>query len=75
MWKVVTLAVVFVSLAEVVLARLTTWLPLAIQTGVLAVAPPVALALILVAYFEWRAGLKRRIVADNGGDEEPAHAT
>ena len=72
-WKVVTLAMVFVSLAEVVLARLTTWLPPAVQTGVLALAPPVALALILVAYFDWRARLKSRIVADNGRDEEPVH--
>lgn len=72
-WKFVTLAMVFVSLAEVVLARLTTWLPPAIQTALLALAPPVALALILVAYFDWRARLKSRMVADNERDEEPAH--
>jgi hypothetical protein len=74
-WKIVTLAMVFLSLAEVVLARLTTWLPPAIQTGLLALAPPVAFALILVAYFDWRARLKSRIVADSGRDEEPANAT
>jgi len=73
-WKIFTLTAVVLMLAEVVLARFMTWLPGAIPIGLLALLPPVALALALVAYFDWRGRLKSRIVDEDGGDEEPACA-
>jgi hypothetical protein len=69
MWKILTLAIVIVTIAAPVVAGFTTWLPASIQAGVLALAPPVAAAFVLVAYFNWRRRLKSRIVA---GDE-PDH--
>ena len=62
-WKIFTLTAVVLMLAEVTFARFATWLSPAIQAGLLALVPLAALALVLVAYFEWRDRLKRRIVA------------
>ena len=70
MWRIVTLAIVFVSIAVPVLAAFTTWLPPAIRTAVFAVAPPVAVAFLLVVYFNWRAKLKSRVVAGEEREEE-----
>ena len=69
MWRILTLTIVLVSISAPLLERFTTWLTPSIGTRLLALAPPVAMALVLVLYFEWRARLKRRIVADERHDE------
>jgi hypothetical protein len=69
MWRIVTLTIVLVSISGPLLAGFTPWLAPWVQTRLGALAPPVAMALVLVLYFEWRARLKRRIVADNRHDE------
>ena len=73
-WKIFTLVFVVVTLAEGALARFTSWLSPTTQTGVLVVAAAVAPGLALVAYFDRRARLKSRLVADHVRDEEPARA-
>lgn len=69
MWKILTLIIVLGSITAPLVARLTTWLSPAVQAAMLAVAPPAAAAIVLVAYFEWRAWLKRRTVADDRPDD------
>ena len=69
LWRILTLTIVLVTISAPLLAGFTTWLALWVQTRLFALAPPVAMALVLVLYFEWRARLKRRIVADERHDE------
>jgi hypothetical protein len=69
-WKIVTLIIVLGSITAPLVARLTTWLSPPVQAAMLAVVPPAAAAIVLVAYFEWRAWLKRRIVASDRYDDE-----
>ena len=73
-WKIVTLTIIVASIATPLVAGLTTWLPPAIRTVVLALAPPAAVAIVLVAYFEWRAKLKSEMLADDRRDDEPVRA-
>jgi hypothetical protein len=73
-WKIVTLTIIVASIATPLVAGLTTWLPPAIRTVVLALAPPAAVAIVLVVYFEWRAKLKSEMLADDRRDDEPVRA-
>jgi hypothetical protein len=69
MWRMLTLTIVLVSISAPLLERFTTWLAPSIGTRLIALAPPLSIALVLVLYFEWRARLKRRIVSDERRDE------
>ena len=73
-WRIVTLTIVVASITTPLVAGLTTWLPPAIRSVVLALAPPAAVAIMLVVYFEWRAKLKSEILADDRRDDEPVTA-
>ena len=73
-WKIVTLTIVVASITTPLVAGLTTWLPPAIRTVVLDLAPPAAVAFVLVVYFEWRAKLKSAILAADRRDDEPIAA-
>ena len=64
-WKILTLAIALVSVAVPLVAGFTTWLSAAVKAGVVALAPPVAVATGLVLYFNWRARFKRQILADH----------
>ena len=74
MWTIFTLAIGLVSIGALLVAGFTTWLSPSVTAGVSALAPPVATAVVLVAYFNWRANLKRRILADDAHDDELARA-
>ena len=63
-WRVLTLTIVLVSIGAPLIAGFTTWLASAVRTGVLALASPMAAAVVLVAYFNWRARLKSHLLAD-----------
>ena len=62
-WKILTLAIALVSIGAPRVAGFTTWLSPVVRAGVLALVAPVALAVALVGYFNWRARLTRRILA------------
>ena len=49
-WKIVTLIIVLGSITAPLVARLTTWLSPAVQAAMLAVVPPAAAAIVLVAF-------------------------
>ena len=74
MWRIVTLTIVVVSIGAPFGAGFATWLGPAVRAGLLALAPPVAAALLLVLYFNWRARLKSRILGNAPRDEEFAAA-
>ena len=69
MWRILTLTIVLVTISAPLVVGFTTWLAPSVSTRLFALAPPVAMALVLVLYFEWRARLERRIVADERHDE------
>ena len=73
-WKILTLAIALVGIGAPLAAGFTTWLSPAVKAGVLALAPPVALAVVLVGYFSWRAKFKRRILAEDQHDDALAKA-
>ena len=63
MWRILTLAIVLVIVSAPLIARFTTWIAPATPTALFALAPPVAVAFVLVLYFNWRARLKSHILA------------
>jgi hypothetical protein len=67
-WSSLTVALVVASIGVPALAEFATWLPPAVREGLVGLVPPVAVALLLVAYFNWRERLKRRLVADDERD-------
>ena len=70
LWKVVTLVLALAGIgAPLVVGSITTWLTPAVKAVVFALAPPVAVAVVLVAYFNWRARFKHRILSDERHDE------
>ena len=69
-WRFVTLAIVLLSIGASLVAGLTTWLAPALREGVLVLTPTVAAALVLVLYFNWRAGLRSRILSDARQNDE-----
>jgi len=69
LWKVVTLVLVVAAIgARLVAGSSATWFWPAVRTVVLSLAPPLAMAIVLVAYFDWRARFKHRIL-------EPSRST
>jgi O-antigen/teichoic acid export membrane protein len=62
-WRFVTLSIVLVGIVALVLAEFTSWLPPAVRDGLVAIAPPLAAALALVLYFNWRARFRNQISA------------
>lgn len=74
MWKILTLAIALVSIGIPLVAGITTWLSPAVKAGVLAFAPPVAVAVVLVLYFNWRARFRRQILADDQRNDELVRA-
>ena len=73
-WKTVTLATVLIGISASILAAFTTSFALATPTAVFAVAAPVAAALVLVLYFNWRAKLKSQILGNDSRDDDLARA-
>jgi hypothetical protein len=63
-WRVVTLSIVLVGIIAPVLAEFATWFSAAVRDGLIAIAPPVAAALALVLYFNWRTRFRDRILGD-----------
>jgi hypothetical protein len=74
MWRAFTLTIVLVTISMPWLAEVTAWLPTAVRSAVVVLAPPVAMALALVLYFDWRTKFKRQILADDRRDDELAGA-
>jgi hypothetical protein len=62
-WSFVTLMVVLVSVGGALAAVLWAWLAPAARAALPALAPPLAAALLLVLYFNWRVRLKNQILA------------
>ena len=73
-WRILTLTMVLVIVGAPLVAGFMNWLPPAVRAGVLSLVPPMAAALVLVLYFNWRARVKRRILGDARRDEELATA-
>ena len=73
-WRILTLTMVLVIIGAPLVAGFMNWLPPAVRAGVSSLAPPMAAALALVLYFNWRARLKSRILGDAGRDQELATA-
>ena len=69
MWKILTMAIVLVFASGPLIARFTTWIAPAIRTVLFALAPPVAVAFVLVLYFNWRADLKGHTRRESRADE------
>ena len=69
-WRILTLTMVLVIIGAPLVAGFMNWLPPAVRAGVLSLAPPMAAALVLVLYFNWRARVKRRILGDARRDQE-----
>ena len=73
-WKILTLMMVLVSVAVPLLAGLKAWLAPVVWAGALSLIPPLAAAVALVVYFEWRAKLRRELLAANKRDDALANA-
>ena len=69
MWRILTLAIVLLTVSAPVIARVASWMAPATPTVLFALAPPAAVALLLVFYFKWRATLKSQILAGRRDDE------
>ena len=65
-----TLTMVLVIMGAPLVAGLMNSLAPAVRAGVLSLAPPMATALALVLYLEWRARIKRRILGGVERDHE-----
>ena len=75
LWRIVTLVIVLVSLGALVVAGSTpTWLSPSVKSVMFALLPPVAVAVVLVAYFDWRVKFTRRIRNDERDGDEPMRA-
>ena len=75
LWKVVTLVLVVAAIGALLVAgSAATWLWPAVKTVALSLAPPLAMAIVLVAYFDWRARFKHRILEHERQDEELVRA-
>lgn len=73
-WRILTLTIVLVSIGAPLVGEFTTWLPEAVRSAVLALAPAMAAAVVIVLYFNWRARLKSHILADTRPHDELATA-
>jgi hypothetical protein len=73
-WRILTLTIVLVSVAVPLVAGLKAWLAPVVWAGALALTAPLAAAIVLVVYFEWRAKLRREILAANKRDDALANA-
>ena len=69
MWRILTMAIVLVIVSVPLIGRFTIWIAPATRTVLFALAPPVAVAFVLVLYFNWRARLKSHILPGNRPDE------
>jgi hypothetical protein len=65
-----TLTMVLVSMSAPLVVGVMNSLGPAVRAGVLSLAPPMAMALALVLYFEWRARIKRRMLGEIERDQE-----
>ena len=73
-WRILTLTMVLVIIGAPLVAGFMNWLPPAVRAGVSSLAPPMAAALALVLFFNWRARIKSRILGDAKRDQELATA-
>jgi hypothetical protein len=73
-WRILTLTMVLVIIGAPLVAGFMNWLPPAVRAGASSLAPPMAAALALVLFFNWRARIKSRILGDAKRDQELATA-
>ena len=73
-WTFLTLTMVLLIVGASLVAGFMNWLSPAVRAGVLSLAPPMATALALILYFEWRARIRRRILGEVERDEELSSA-
>ena len=73
-WRILTLTIVLVWIGAPLVDRFSTWLAPAVWAAVLALAPPIAAALALVLYFQWRSRIKSRIVGETAREDTMAAA-
>ncbi len=71
-WRVLTVTIVLVWIGVPLVDGIMTRFAPAVWAGVVAVAPPVAAALALVLYFQWRVRLRNRMGGKARRDEEVA---
>ena len=69
-WRILTLTLVLLIVGAPLVAGFMNWLAPAVRAGVLSLAPPIAAALVLVRYFNWRARARSRILGEGGRDQE-----
>jgi hypothetical protein len=69
-WPIVTLTMVLVIIGAPIVAGVMNWLAPAVRAGVSSLVPPMAAALALVLYLNWRAKLMSRILDEAGGGQE-----
>jgi len=74
LWKIVTLVITLVSIGAPLVAGFTAWLSPSVKSAVFALGSPVAVAVVLAVYFNWRGRFKRRILAEEGRDDELVRA-
>ncbi len=74
MWRVLTVTILLVWMGVPLVDGIMTRFAPAVWAGVVAVAPPVAAALALVLYFQWRARLRSRMGGEARRDGEVAIA-
>ena len=74
MWRILTVAIALAIATGPLIARFTTWMAPATRTVLFALASPVAVAFVLVLYFNWRAKLKSHTPRENRADELAAAA-
>ena len=73
-WRILTMTIVLVWIGAPLVDRFLTWLAPAVWAAVLALAPPIAAALALVLYFQWRSRITSRIVGKTAREDEMAAA-
>ena len=73
-WKILTLMIVLVSVAVPLVAGLKAWVAPVVWAGALALTPPLAAAIVLIVFFEWRAKLRRDVLAANKREDALANA-
>jgi amino acid permease len=67
MWKLVTLAIVLLTVSATVITRFTNWIAPETRTVLFTLAPTLTIALLLVLYFKWRATLKNQVLLRTDG--------
>jgi hypothetical protein len=68
--RILMATMVLVIVGAPLVAGVMNWLPPAAREAALSLIPPMAVALILVGYFNWRARIKSRVLGQARHDQE-----